>query len=520
MRQAASIVAATVSLVLAGCGGGSGGGGGGGDGTLEKPAGDFVAFLADGTESTRVELFVSDADGDDVRAVSGALDADDGNVAAFAWSPNRARIAFLQDKDGDDHAELYVVDPATGVPAPIFDAGPALGSEIFDFLWSPTSTHLAVRWRTGLTTTQLSVYSADGSQGTTVSGTIVPPGDVLAGYAWRPDGSRIAFRGDLLVDEKFDLFTNVVDGSDRRLIDDFAFNAAADVFEGFAWSFDGSRIAFLADLTVAAQIDLYTNDADGGDEVLESDPVATGDVQSFAWSPVANVLAYEHDAANDDVYDLLVVTSPDGTPANRTSYPALGNADVQSYAWSPNGARIAVLDDDTIDLVTLLPFAGGPALVDVTVERFAWSPDSTRLAYAQYDVQGANLVQNLVVSPATGGAPVPLSTFTADGSGIFEFQWAPDGAWVGFTAFPTSSPAVDLFVAAANGSSTQMLYDGTSLFDGASLVGFGPTSETICYTGMPANTTAIFTVLVDGTDEDDLSLPLLDTADCFAPAIK
>jgi len=65
----------------------------------------FVVFIADRNTAGVMELFVANADGSEIRNLSGTL-VSGGDVVNLQWSPDRTQIAFLADKEVDGRNEL------------------------------------------------------------------------------------------------------------------------------------------------------------------------------------------------------------------------------------------------------------------------------------------------------------------------------------------------------------------------------------------------------------------------------
>jgi Tol biopolymer transport system component len=484
--------------------------------------GDFAAFLADGTQSGRVQLFVAEADGGNVRAVSGGIGIFDGDVLEFAWSPDRQRIAYLKDTDADGHAELFVVDPDGGSPLPLYDPGSLLGAAIADFAWSPTSEHIAFRASAGLIApTRLHVVPAGGGSAVDVSGSIVLGGGVDEGYRWRPAmpfaSDRIAFRGNLLAVDRVDLFTNDLTGTDRKRMNDFTLNPTAVVEGDFAWSFNGTRIAFRGDVLLDGEIGLFTNVGDGGDEVLESDDLGPDfDVASFRWAPNTMMIAYEHDAVFDDVNDVWTVTSPGGARVNRTNHPGPWYVSFVDYQWSPNGAWLAMVDGTYGHLRTSAGGAPGSTIVGYEAESFSWAPDSSAIAY----VHDGMAYQTVITVGPDGAGENDLGDTQTTGSSVLRASWSPDSSLVAYVTDVGGDAGYDLRVAPATGGASVLLHDSNGLLNGVQSEAFAPNSQAMAFLGGPFTQNDVYSVLVDGTDETDLTDGLLDTSDAFDLQLK
>lgn len=100
-----------------------------------------------------------------------------------------------------------------------------------------------------------------------------------------------------------------------------------------AWSPDGMRIAFQADRN-GAQLDLWTMDADGGNQTrLTSD---VNEDRHPAFSPDGNWLAFDSDRAGTFDVWLMPLATGEADAENRT----FGNNDDVEPCWSPGGAEL------------------------------------------------------------------------------------------------------------------------------------------------------------------------------------
>jgi hypothetical protein len=71
------------------------------------------------------------------------------------------------------------------------------------------------------------------------------------------DGTRVVYRGDLVTDSAFDLFSTSTSGGEPQL----KLNAGAlvdgDVFSGYQLNADGSRVVYRGDLVIDGVSELY-----------------------------------------------------------------------------------------------------------------------------------------------------------------------------------------------------------------------------------------------------------------------
>jgi len=214
-----------------------------------SPDGRRIAFtrnedVGESTTFTDDDVFVMDADGDDVRQLT--PEADGKMSGQPSWSPDGDHIVFMRGQ----------------------------------------SVHSAVPSRFGA----LFVMRADGSEVRRLTG-----GPDTA-PAWSPDGRAIAFtRGENLSSfTRVNMDIYVADpegGAPRRL------TRTAHIFETSpAWSPNGSRIAF-ARSTTQTEFDgkaaIHVMNRDGTGERLVLAHHLTDDPYSLTWSPDGRTIAFE-----------------------------------------------------------------------------------------------------------------------------------------------------------------------------------------------------------------------------------
>jgi Tol biopolymer transport system component len=157
---------------------------------------------------------------------------------------------------------------------------------------------------------------------------------------WSPDKSRIAFRG---TDVRPGIIVVDADGSDLRWVADATPDGNADVdpILGFAWSPDGTRIAYITPEAPGWSPNnenngkLYVADL-ATDTVHELSGEANG---SVGWSPDGTTIAFGRTRPGTS---LLVLINADGTGERsfRYDHPGLQNT-LGGIAWSPDSSKIA-----------------------------------------------------------------------------------------------------------------------------------------------------------------------------------
>jgi Tol biopolymer transport system component len=259
------------------------------------------------------------------------------------------------------------------------------------------------------------------------------------GFAWSPDGTRIAFTSPVGTDgpggsKSSSLY--VADTSDGRQTVLTGPNATGGAFPPIAWSPDGSRIAFARSIGPLRRStnSLVVMDADGTNEVLL---VQVGtDLGPLAWSPDGSGIAFMRSSEMDGNVDRaggMWFVNPDGSDLQQiSSDPLAGPSELRAvfdgpFGWSSDGSWIATLGGP--------PGGGGITLVaadgsedrfisepgpghDNWINHFAWSPDGSQLVFS--DSGGA-----IAESPPTWDPP-SIYVVNADGT---DLRWLADGEY-------------------------------------------------------------------------------------------
>jgi Tol biopolymer transport system component len=259
---------------------------------------------------------------------------------------SNGKIAFFV---GPDDPRLDVINPdGTGqkrltLPCPPRPIRP--GCNIKGYAWSPNGTRMAFVQgypsRTGHNTMSLFVVNADGSGEKRLARCGQATGCNQAygsRISWSPDGSRIVFS------DRWSLYVVQANGGVlRRLTHGCTVtvtHSASGAITGWdkkscidispAWSPDGSRIAFVRVGNTDSRLHVVNADGSG------SKPLARllGSVSDPVWSPDGGSIAFD---AGEGIYTvhadgshLKPLVSGSGPPGSGPGHPS----------WSPDGTRI------------------------------------------------------------------------------------------------------------------------------------------------------------------------------------
>lgn len=286
-----------------------------------------------------------------------------------------------------------------------------------------------------------------------------PPvsGGEVTGFWWAPDGSRLAFRGDLETDNVFELYVvSIADGAPSGPVS----KVNGPLVEGgdvsvtaVAFAPDGDALVYAADQDVDAQTDLYYVDLASGAAPVRINPALfpgaqIGTVDTF-FTPDSRAVIFRAPVRSDDIdADIFWVDVSGAAPGAPVRINEVGQFDTHvfrgSVALSPDGRRVAYLSDpesnqlEGVYVADLGPSGPGTprrvsaAYPSVTqlIRAPVWSPDSRHLAYmGDVAVEGVSEVF-VVDTDAAGLGPIRVNPPLSPREEVlgFHVSWASDGS--------------------------------------------------------------------------------------------
>ncbi len=282
-------------------------------GLLSSPG--FIAYTV-GEPGSR-DIVVSKPDGSDRRVLTDDEAGRNADDFAPVWSPDRQRVAFLSNRDGNIEIYLAVADGSS------FTRVTNTSVAESHVRWSPEGTRLAYISPTEEGKPALLWLSLSD---------LLPHRLPFSGHgeadpAWSPQGTWIAFASLNEDGESVGLFLQDPEGGNRLLVSQSPDRAPA-------WSPGGKKIAFVS--TRDGDEEIYVVEIDDEGPTGQTAQVTANSDRDFApeWSPDSRRIAFLSDRnGNVDIF----VSSNEGR-----SLETLTRTDVDEVVatWGPDG-RVA-----------------------------------------------------------------------------------------------------------------------------------------------------------------------------------
>lgn len=244
--------------------------------------GSLLAFDQLTQDESHSQIYVSTADGANVRRIALCEPPACLDYYAPSWSPDGKQLAISTDggrltSDGPTRFGLAIIDVASEKVTPIVDHPASQGQDLFP-RWSPDGTQL-VFWRDRFlgesVKTAIFIVNVDGSELRQLT-----PWSMLAGDPdWSPDGSLIVFTTHPLFEfsegAQSELYTMRPDGSEVHALTSYGPDGPRGTQP--RWTPDGEAILYtrLSQAALPRHIWIINADGTGDVPVLETNPIYT-----------------------------------------------------------------------------------------------------------------------------------------------------------------------------------------------------------------------------------------------------
>jgi dipeptidyl aminopeptidase/acylaminoacyl peptidase len=273
-----------------------------------------VVFLGDVVADEVFELFSAPIAAANSRVtLSGAVVSGGSVLTGFQISPDSARVVFLGTLVTNTVTELFSAPIATANSRVTLSGAVVSGGDVdfSGFQISPDSARV-VFLGTLVTNTVTELFSAPiatPNSRVALSGAVVSGGDVDSDFKISPDSARVVFRGDLVTDAVTELFSAPIAAVNSRVTLSGAVVSGGDVFSGFQISPDGARVVFRGDLVTDNVFELFSAPiaAVNSRVTLSGAVVSGGGVSSFQISPDSARVVFRGDVVADEVFELFRV---------------------------------------------------------------------------------------------------------------------------------------------------------------------------------------------------------------------
>jgi hypothetical protein len=349
-------------------------------------------------------------------------------------SNDSARVVFAGDFETPGTFQLYSNTPTgSQFAADILNGTVTAGGNVVAYGLGP-GTNRAVFRGDLLVDERIEIWSAPADAGANAVrlSTSTPSGfSDVTHFVIAPDPQpQVLFRQDVLVDDAFDLFAVPVSGGSAVRLN--ATNVATRALEpDFAASPDGEFVVFRGNYSTAGKIELYSASTTGGQgSALKICPVppAGGNIEAFAIDATSARVVFAGDALTAGRSELFSVPIAGPAVQSVRLHPAAGAGEnVAAFALAPDGARVAFLADLTTegrDALWIAPVTGpDTAAVQAHADAVAGGAAVPPLAWSP-EARGVAFLGDLLVNEQFLLWDADEAIFAADFEEGDESEWS------------------------------------------------------------------------------------------------
>lgn len=236
----------------------------------------------------------------------------------------------------------FSYEAASGIATPLSAVVPS--ERILSMEMAPDNLHVAYVVLSSTARNHLYVADLPFGASTLVTANL---GTAPSPYAWSFDGTRLAYIAADDASSREDAYSVAPDASARRKLSGALLTDGGKV-QSLTWSPTGDRIAFRASASPGAPPELYTVSGVGfGLVPVNFSPSVASEVTRFVWAPDGSALALVADYGAAGVPKLYVVDATASMPVVLSGV----EEHVLDAAWTPDALRVAFLSSPQTSVI-------------------------------------------------------------------------------------------------------------------------------------------------------------------------
>ncbi len=257
-------------------------------------------------------------------------------------------------------------------------------------------------------------------------------------YNFSPDGRWLAYIADQVTDSESNLYivdTTVSPATSVQVNGVLPASSDVDTSDGFAFSPDSTKLAYISDEVTAAVETLWVVDLTVQPFVPQqvSSGAATADIFALTWSPDSTRLIFAGDDLADGVTELFmsdVTGAVPGAPVRLNAPMTNASGDVSTsvsfdrpsdFRVSPDGTKVFYIADartESVDELYVVDLANpgvarlvsqdGRTNTSDDVDRAFWTPDSQNVVFVG-DTETTGVLEVFLADATGTGAAAPVA---------------------------------------------------------------------------------------------------------------